>query len=112
MPAPWGSATFWQYDDNGTVSGVPGNVDVDRFFGSAGDLARFTAGPPPDAGVMDAPYDSARPDADTPPAMNNAGCGCDTTGSLPAASVALAALLVVQYRRRAQVIGARRKILP
>jgi GH25 family lysozyme M1 (1,4-beta-N-acetylmuramidase) len=35
MPAGWGTYTFWQYADDGSVSGVSGAVDSDVFNGSA-----------------------------------------------------------------------------
>ncbi len=41
VPAPWAAATLWQYDWNGTVAGVS-PVDLDRFLGTAADLAAFT----------------------------------------------------------------------
>ncbi len=30
--------TFWQYDDNGKIPGISGNVDVDYFAGTMDDL--------------------------------------------------------------------------
>lgn len=53
VPAPWTSADFWQYSWTGTVTGITGQVDVDRFFGSLGQLGGFgmpDAGAPHDAG--------------------------------------------------------------
>ncbi len=39
VPAPaWGGWTFWQYNDNGQLPGISGNVDVDYFSGSVADL--------------------------------------------------------------------------
>lgn len=38
VPAPWTAAAFWQYSFNGTVSGISGPVDLDRFIGSLGEL--------------------------------------------------------------------------
>ncbi|GIL25979.1 GH25 family lysozyme [Actinocatenispora comari] len=35
VPAGWGTYTFWQYADNGSVSGISGAVDTDVFNGSA-----------------------------------------------------------------------------
>jgi MYXO-CTERM domain-containing protein len=42
---PWSTWTFWQYTSTGSVGGIAGNVDVDRFNG---DLNAFNAflGPP------------------------------------------------------------------
>ncbi len=66
--ANWGGHgwTFWQYSSTGSVPGISGNVDLDRYNGS--DLTGVTFGngaQPPDA-VQDAPPDptpSAPPDA-------------------------------------------------
>lgn len=38
VPASWTSWNFWQYTETGSVQGVNGNVDRDRFNGSLGDL--------------------------------------------------------------------------
>lgn len=38
VPAPWSSWTFWQYTNAGTVAGVTGNVDLNRFSGSRTEL--------------------------------------------------------------------------
>jgi GH25 family lysozyme M1 (1,4-beta-N-acetylmuramidase) len=35
LPSEWSSWAFWQYKDNGTVSGISGPVDRDRFNGEA-----------------------------------------------------------------------------
>ena len=43
VPAPWKSAVFWQYSWTGTVSGISGQVDMDRFFGSMTDLQAFAS---------------------------------------------------------------------
>src|SRR5262249_39515970 len=57
VPAPWKSAAFWQYSWTGTVNGIPGQVDEDRFFGTLSDLQTF-ADPVVDAG-SDAQSDAA-----------------------------------------------------
>lgn len=44
VPAPWEFWTFWQHASNGRVPGVDGNVDVDRFNGSLGQLQKFQYG--------------------------------------------------------------------
>jgi GH25 family lysozyme M1 (1,4-beta-N-acetylmuramidase) len=41
LPAPWQRWTFWQYTDSGSVSGISGNVDMNRFNGSVADLLAF-----------------------------------------------------------------------
>jgi lysozyme len=43
VPAPWANATFWQYTGTGSVSGIAGNADLDRFFGSVTDVKAFIA---------------------------------------------------------------------
>jgi lysozyme len=42
IPAPWKDWTFWQHSDKGTNPGITGNVDLDRFNGTAADLSRYT----------------------------------------------------------------------
>lgn len=96
IPQPWTDATFWQYSATGTVPGVTGagNVDVDRFFGSAADLDAFTIQPPalppnnPDAGID--PLDPDQP----------AGCGCHGGGTPRVWSVVALGILIVLTRRR------------
>lgn len=41
-PSTWAAWTFWQYSENGSVDGVHGNVDCNRFNGSPGDLQNLT----------------------------------------------------------------------
>lgn len=43
-PGGWENWTFWQYDDKGSVDGVSGKVDVDKFNGSLDDLKKFASG--------------------------------------------------------------------
>jgi lysozyme len=50
LPAPWQKWTFWQYTDSGSVAGISGKVDTNRFNGSVADLLAFAGGtsaPPP-----------------------------------------------------------------
>ncbi|MCW5802122.1 MAG: hypothetical protein KIT31_07025 [Deltaproteobacteria bacterium] len=52
LPAPWSKWTFWQYSDKGTVAGISGPVDVNKFNGTKADLLAFANGsmmPPPPA---------------------------------------------------------------
>lgn len=94
IPQPWTNAVFWQYSATGTVPGVTGNADVDRFFGSADDLNAFTIqpAPQPDAGMVD-PM--------TPPPEAPAGCGCRGTGAPSLWSLAaIGVLLTIRRRRR------------
>jgi lysozyme len=41
LPAAWSNWTFWQFSQQGKVAGIPGNVDLDVFNGSAVDLENF-----------------------------------------------------------------------
>jgi len=47
LPAPWSRWTFWQYTDSGTISGISGHVDTNRFNGSLAQLQAFANGVPP-----------------------------------------------------------------
>jgi MYXO-CTERM domain-containing protein len=46
VPSPWALATFWQYSWTGTVAGVTGQVDRDRFVGSLASLKAYLSMPP------------------------------------------------------------------
>jgi lysozyme len=41
VPNAWSSWVFWQHSDSGTVSGISGAVDLDRFNGTAAELDAF-----------------------------------------------------------------------
>jgi lysozyme len=41
VPSPWTTWTFWQYTDTGTIAGIDGEVDLDRFAGSLVDLQKL-----------------------------------------------------------------------
>jgi MYXO-CTERM domain-containing protein len=80
VPAPWSSAVIWQYSWTGTVSGIAGQVDRDRFIGTLAQLGGF-ANPPTtggDAGARDASRDDG---AAADGATHDSG---DTTGEGPA----------------------------
>jgi lysozyme len=50
LPKSWKSYLIWQYTDKGSVPGITGDVDLDRFAGSEEDLAKFAGRafvPPP-----------------------------------------------------------------
>jgi lysozyme len=47
IPAPWSRWTFWQYTDSGSVPGIAGPVDTNRFNGSLAQLQAFAQGMPP-----------------------------------------------------------------
>jgi GH25 family lysozyme M1 (1,4-beta-N-acetylmuramidase) len=38
LPTPWTRWAFWQYTDKGSIPGIPGGVDMNRFNGSLADL--------------------------------------------------------------------------
>ena len=50
IPAGWSGWTFWQYNDNGSVPGIPALVDQDVFNGSLNDLYAYANGGPPPVG--------------------------------------------------------------
>ena len=96
VPAPWTSAVFWQYSATGSVPGVPGQADEDRFIGSAGALMQLTQPPavPIDAGVGgDAGIGGP----------HHAGCGC-AAGATPGAALPLALAFAVVLRRRRRLV--------
>ena len=39
VPAPWKEISIWQHSDKGSVPGIVGNVDLNRFMGTAEQLA-------------------------------------------------------------------------
>jgi len=47
IPGPWAKWTFWQYTDSGSVPGIAGPVDTNRFNGSLAQLQAFAASAPP-----------------------------------------------------------------
>src|SRR5262249_22465652 len=47
IPGSWGNWKFWQYTDSGSVPGISGAVDRDRFNGSLADLQAFAGQPQP-----------------------------------------------------------------
>jgi GH25 family lysozyme M1 (1,4-beta-N-acetylmuramidase) len=44
VPSGWTAWPFWQYADNGTVPGISGAVDLDRFDGDIGMLMGYAGG--------------------------------------------------------------------
>lgn len=57
---PWTDWAFWQYTSTGSVSGISGNVDTNRFNGTMTDLKKLLVGPtapcealPAEGGVID-----------------------------------------------------------
>ncbi len=50
LPAPWARWTFWQHTDSGSIPGISGGVDSNKFNGSLAELRAFAMGtgtPPP-----------------------------------------------------------------
>jgi lysozyme len=43
VPAPWTAWTYWQHTETGSVPGIEGAVDLDRFAGTIDDLLELTA---------------------------------------------------------------------
>jgi lysozyme len=54
VPSPWTSATMWQYSWTGSVPGIPGQVDRDRFLGDIDALLAFAGGSNGEAGCNSA----------------------------------------------------------
>jgi lysozyme len=44
VPSPWQKAAIWQYSWTGTVHGISGQADRDRFLGTLSDLQAFALG--------------------------------------------------------------------
>ena len=42
VPSSWSTYAFWQYNDNGSVSGISGNVDSDTFNGGMATMLTYT----------------------------------------------------------------------
>lgn len=59
IPAPWTRWAFWQYTASGSVGGIAGNVDTNRFNGTEDQLRALTQPPeacaplPADGGTID-----------------------------------------------------------
>jgi hypothetical protein len=50
VPAPWSTATMWQYSWTGSVPGIEGPVDRDAFLGSLAGLQALATPAGADAG--------------------------------------------------------------
>ncbi len=44
IPPPWQDWAFWQYSSSGTVNGITGNVDMNRFNGTRAELEALLMG--------------------------------------------------------------------
>lgn len=58
-PSPTGSPLLWQYSDTGTVSGIPGNVDQDKWLGTLLQLHTYTGEIVPNTNNPDNPSNAA-----------------------------------------------------
>lgn len=89
VPAPWTSTVFWQYSATGTVPGVSGQADVDRFVGTQAQLLAFANGGT--QGGMDAAASDASGRADATSQDAGAGQNGDAGSARDAGSSADAA---------------------
>jgi lysozyme len=46
LPKPWSKWTMWQYSSTGSVPGISGNVDLDKFDGTLAQLQAIAGGAP------------------------------------------------------------------
>jgi lysozyme len=93
VPAPWGSAVFWQYSATADIPGVGSSADADRFIGTLAELESLTV-PPVGADVGGADVGLSEP--------RGGGCGCATTpdtGALAGGALVAAAVLRRPRRR-------------
>jgi lysozyme len=44
LTSPWNTWAFWQYSESGTVPGISGGIDLDRFNGTADELRALAGG--------------------------------------------------------------------
>jgi lysozyme len=107
LPTPWTDWAFFQFSAKGTVAGISGDVDRDRFNGDRAALLAFAgvvAGPP------DAPPPPPSPDARPVPIIPDASVvsagaagpvlgGCGVAGRPDGAWLAAAALLLIRRRQ-------------
>ena len=104
LPTAWTNWVVWLDATNATVAGVTGNVDHDKFNGSAADLAAFAAMTVPiydDLAPDDLPIVVDAPpgdDANGQPATGKGGGCCDAGGS-PDIAATLLVLLALGRRR-------------
>ncbi len=87
VPATWSNWVFWQYSPSGTVAGISGGADLDRFNGSLADLQALAgmAAPAVDAGSPP-PHDAGTPpvqDAGAPPIQDAGSPTIRDAGSPP-----------------------------
>lgn len=78
LPSTWSKYSLWQYSDTGSVPGITGQVDLDRFNGTAAQLVAYANGGLPGGnGGTTMPGPAPAP-APTPPAPS--ACYSNTLG--------------------------------
>jgi lysozyme len=123
ISAAWANWGFWQYSSTGTVSGISGAVDRDRFNGDRTALLAFIGAgvtDAPDAGVAPPPPDAPPGPPDAPPGQPDAATqrvyeagelsgACQVGGHTSGGAASfIIILLAARFPRR----GARAKIAP
>jgi lysozyme len=66
LPGNWKAWKFWQHSESGTVSGISGAVDLDKFDGDLAQLKAFAA--PPSPSPTPSPSPEPTPEASPSPA--------------------------------------------
>ena len=85
MPTGWSQWKMWQYSSTGSVSGISGSVDVNKWNGTLAQLISYVTPvvPPVDAGPVIKPDAGVKPDAGT---KTDAGTKSDAGVTLDAGS--------------------------
>lgn len=78
MPSNFTQWKFWQYSSTGSVPGISGNVDMNKWNGTLNELVAYVTPPVPDAGMP-------RPDAGA--VIPDAGMSTDAGTAFPDAGV-------------------------
>ena len=84
VPAPWTTTAFWQYTATGSLPGLSGQADLDRYMGSIDGLMGLT-GTPSDGGAGD---DAGGPAAGDAGAPGGADAGALADAGAPAPDAA------------------------
>ena len=108
LPSQWASWVAWQDSIAATVAGVSGNVDHDKFNGSAADLSAFAGMTIAVDGAVDGPpvgdvsdiFDAPGGDAGGGQPVAGNGGGCCDAGGAPDATATLVVAFVLGRRRR------------
>jgi len=88
MPSNWTAWKFWQWSSTGSVSGISGNVDLNKWNGTLAQLQAFAQPPVADAGVPRP--DAGTVDAGVRPNAGSADAGVRPDAGSPADAGALA----------------------